>query len=156
MAANKGLMTQYILQHLFGPPKTCIIPFVIWVCLFQSGCVSGGKKKGLVTSEGHEQGPHWVFELVLGMGLRLMGVWLSAQKCHVGFRWQGVLKAEGARRSLAAGKGSMKSALSPCLDLYFYLLCIFHIRELLFCFFFHKMKDIFVFCRLAPYQPRSL
>lgn len=114
------------------------------------------EKKGLVSSEDHEQGPHWVFELVLGNGFRLMGVWLSAQICHVGFRWQGVLKAEEAHRSLADGKGSMKSSLSPCLDRYFYLLCIFHIRELLICFFFHKMKDIFVFCRSPPYQPRSL
>lgn len=79
-----------------------------------------------------------MLEVVLGMGAelpslggRVVGVWLSAQICHVGFRWQGVMKGEEAQCSLAAGEGNMNSILFTCapfsrlFSFFVLLLCIF-------------------------------
>lgn len=62
------------------------------------------------------------------LGGRVVGVWLLAQICHVGFRWQGGMKGEEAQCCLAAGKGNMNDILfthSPCLDLSF-CVCAIH------------------------------
>lgn len=94
-------------------------------------------RKGIGRLEGHQQWPHWVLKVVLGMGAelpflggRIVGVWLSAQICHVGFRWQGGMKAEEAHCSLNVGKGNMKIILftcSLCLDLSFFSFCVYSI-----------------------------
>lgn len=66
------------------------------------------------------------------LGGRVVGVWLLAQICHVGFRWQGGMKGEEARCCLAAGNGNMNDILfthSPCLDLSFFSFCVYTIDD---------------------------
>lgn len=79
-----------------------------------------------------------MLEVVLAMGAelpflggRVVGVWLPAQICHVGFRWQGGMKGEEAHCALAAGKGHMNCILftsSLSRPVLFFFLCIYHIH----------------------------